>query len=347
MDNTNNTIEHRKWQHLTSEERHLIEVRLNKDKCSIYRIAKELNRPYNTIKKEIQRGTVLMYNGKVKRYKADVGHAEYLRHREESRRKYKCLEVSHFIQYVIKHFKEDEWSLDACVGRSIVDGTFSRSEIVCTKTLYNYVDLGLLPLTNMDLPEKLRRNTKRHKDRVNKKILGKSIEERPIGIGLREEFGHWEIDSVLGKQSSDEPAVISLTERKHRFSFWLKVGNHSAEALDEAIETVISTFGNKYREVFKSITADNGSEFANLSRLEQKGIGIYFTHPYTSWEKGTVECHNRMLRRFIAKGKSIDDYTADEIMIFADVINALPRKILAYHTPEELFDAELNMIYAA
>ncbi|MBQ2286048.1 MAG: IS30 family transposase, partial [Clostridia bacterium] len=71
------------------------------------------------------------------------------------------------------------------------------------------------------------------------------------------------------------------------------------------------------------------------------------THPYTSCEKGTVECHNRMLRRFIPKGKSIDDYTADEIMIFADIINGLPRKLLDYHTPEELFDAELDRIYAA
>ena len=85
---------------------------------------------------------------------------------------------------------------------------------------------------------------------------------------------------------------------------------------------------------------------ANLSRLEEKGIGIYFTHPYTSCEKGTVECHNRMLRRFNPKGQSIDDYSADEIMIFANIMNALPRKLLGYHTPEELFDAELDRIYA-
>ena len=59
-----------------------------------------------------------------------------------------------------------------------------------------------------------------------------------------------------------------------------------------------------------------------------------------------MECHNRMLRRFIPKGKSIDDYSADEILIFADIMNALPRKLLGYHTPEELFDAELDRIYA-
>ena len=339
MDKTNYTTEHRKGQHLTSEERHEIEVRFNKDKWSIYSIAKELGRPYNTIKNEIGRGTVLKYNGKVSCYNADAGYAAYLVHRQECRRKYRTLEVSAFLQYVSEHFKEDKWSLDDCAGRAVTDGTFPRAKTVCTKTLYRYVDLGLLPIKNIDLPEKLRRNTKRHEARKNRKILGKSIEERPKIIDTREEFGHWEIDSVLGKKNENEPAVVALTERKHRNSIWLKVKNHSAEAVDEALEQLFETFGDKCREVFKTITSDNGSEFANLSRLESKGIGIYFTHPYTSCEKGTVECHNRMLRRFIPKGKSIDDYTADEIMMFADIINALPRKLLGYRTPEELFEA--------
>ena len=347
MDKTNYTTEHRKGQHLTSEERHIIEVRINKDKKTIYEIAKELGRPYNTVKNEIARGTVQLYNGKVSRYKADAGYSVYLEHRQECRRKYRCLEISAFLQYVIAHFREDKWSLDVCAGRAIADGTFQREKTVCTKTLYRYVDLGLLPIKNIDLPEKLRRNTKQHEVRENKKNLGRSIEERPETVDLREEFGHWEIDSVLGKKNENEPAVVALTERKIRSSIWLKVKDHSAEAVDEALDQLFETFGDKYREVFKTITSDNGSEFANLSRLEDKGIEIYFTHPYTSCEKGTVECHNRMLRRFIPKGKSIDDYTADEIMIFADIINGLPRKLLDYHTPEELFDAELDRIYAA
>jgi len=347
MDETNYTTEHRKGQHLTSEERHEIEVRFNKDKWSIYKIAKELNRPYNTIKGEILRGTVRLYHGKVVRYKADEGYSTYLSHREECRRQYRVLETSRFLQYVVSHFRKDGWSLDVCAGRAITDGTFSRKETVCTKTLYRYVELGLLPIKNLDLPEKLSRNTKQHEVRENRKNLGKSIEERPKSVDLREEFGHWEIDSVLGRKGEDEPAVIALTERKYRNSIWLKVRNHSAEAVDEAIEQLLGAFRQKYREVFKTITADNGSEFANLSHLEEKGIGVYFTHPYTSCEKGTVECHNRMLRRFIPKGKSMDDYTADEVMIFADMVNGLPRKLLGYRTPEELFDDELDRIYAA
>lgn len=346
MDEINYTTEHRKGQHLTNEERHIIEVRLGTDGWTIYQIAKSLNRSYNTIKNEIERGTVWLYNGKVSRYKADAGYEVYREHRQECRRKYRVLETSEFLQYVAAHVKNDGWSLDSCAGRAVNDGTFQKSETVCTRTLYRYVDLGLLPIHNIDLPEKLHRNTKGHKVRENRKKLGKSIEERPEEVNSREEFGHWELDSVLGKMGKDEPAVVVLTERKLRQSIWMKVKDHSAEAVDGAFDRLLEEFGDKYREVFKTITTDNGSEFANLSRLEDKGIGVYFTHPYTSCEKGTVECHNRMLRRFIPKGKSINVYTADEIMIFADIINGLPRKLLGYRTPDELFEAELDRIYA-
>ena len=346
MDNPNCNTEHRKYQHLTSEERHEIEVRL-KDGWSPYKIAKHLGRPYNTIVNEIKRGTVLLYNGTVSRYKADVGYRVYLEHRQNSRRNYRCLETVDFLKYVEQQFMNEKWSFDACVGYAKEHHLFDEKEMVCTKTLYNYADLGVISIRNIDLPEKISRNTKVRKKRQNKKKLGKSIEERPEEIDTREEFGHWEIDSVIGQKKEGQAQVMTIVERKYRKSIWLKVKDHSAEAIDEALQRLFADFGDKYRAVFKSITGDNGSEFANLSDLEVQGIPVYFTHPYTSCEKGTNECHNRMLRRFIPKGKSIDDYSADDIMFFADIINNLPRKILGYHTPDELFEQELDRIYAA
>lgn len=92
----------------------------------------------------------------------------------------------------------------------------------------------------------------------------------------------------------------------------------------------------KYRKIFKSIR-DNGSEFANLSKLWSIGIPVYFTHLYATWEKGTNECHNRMLRRLIPKGKSIGNYSTYDIMFFADKINNLPGMIFNYHAPEGTF----------
>jgi IS30 family transposase len=345
MDNPNFNTEHRKGQHLTSEERHDIEVHL-KDGWSKYRIARHLNRPYNTIKNEIRRGTVALYHGKVLRYKANAGQQQYFENRQSSTRKYRCLEVSLFLNYVAKQFREAGWSLDACVGNALLTGKFTREQIVCTKTLYNYVDLGLLSIKNIDLPEKLCRNTKARKVRENRKSLGKSIEQRPQSIENRNEFGHWELDSVLGSKSADEPAVLTMVERMHRYAIWLKVKDHSAAAVSEAIVRLKQIFGAHFSDIFKTITADNGSEFAELSALEAAGTSVYFTHPFSSWEKGTNECHNKLLRRFIPKGKSISCYSPDDILHFADLMNALPRKILDYHTPEELFEKELDRIYA-
>ncbi len=248
--------------------------------------------------------------------------------------------------HVVAHFKgDDKWSLDACCGAALESGSFRREEMVCTTTLYHYVDLGLLPIKNIDLPEKLRRGTKTKTVRENRKNLGSSIEERPKIVAAREKFGHREVDTVIGKKDGNEPCVVVMNERKTRDSIWVKARNHTADAINEAIESVMSYFSEKKHAVFKTITADNGSEFAKPSLLEDGKWKVYFTHPYSSFEKGTVECHNRMLRRFIPKGKSIADYTADQICFFADCINGLPRKILGYRMPEALFGEYLDRIY--
>lgn len=344
MDTQNYTTEHRKGQHLLAEERHEIEVR-RKDGWSIYKIAKHLGRPYNTIKNEISRGTEYLYNGKVVRYKSKTGEQKYQENRRNSRRQYKRLKVSPFIKYVEEKFEEG-WSLDVCYGKALESGKFSRDEIVCTKTLYNYVDNGLIGIKNIDLPEKLRRNTKKKKVRKNKRILGDSIELRPESVQLREEFGHWEVDTVVGSKREKEPCVVTLVERKTRESIWIKAADHTADSVQAAVQSIMANFGSKTSAVFKTVTGDNGSEFTWLAELTNQGTSVYFTHPYSSWEKGTNECHNRLLRRFIPKGVSMSGYTTEDIAYMADWANTLPRKILGYQTPDELFEAELDRIYA-
>ncbi|MDD4210679.1 MAG: IS30 family transposase [Bacteroidales bacterium] len=183
--------------------------------------------------------------------------------------------------------------------------------------------------------------------REYRRNLGKSIEERPQNIENRDEFGHWEFDSVLGSKNAEEPAILTMVELMTRQAIWLKVRNHSAVAVSEAIVHLKEIFGAHFSDVFKTITAGNCSEFAELSASETAGTSAYFTHPFSSWEKGTNECHNKLLRRFISKGKSISNYSPDDILYFADLMNALPRKILGYHTPEELFEKELDRIYTA
>lgn len=346
MDCQDYIIEPKKGQHLNYDERLFIELRL-KDGWNINKIAKALNRSYNGIKKEIKRGTVLLYHNKKQRYHAKQGQMIYNNNRKNSVRKYKLGKSSRFIQYVEQMFKKKKWSLGACVGESLKSSKFTREEIVSIKTLYNYVDKELIDIGKIDLPEKTKRSHKRERIRKNRKKLGDSIEERPKTVENREEFGNWEIDSVLGKKGEKEPIIVTMTERKTRKCIWLKARDHTADALMEVIEKAFKPYLERINEIFKTITADNGSEFSRLSELKSKGIGIYFTHPFSSFEKGTNECHNRMLRRFIPKGKSMLDYSQEDINYFVKIIDRLPRKILDYQTPEELFERELKNIYAS
>lgn len=348
MDQINNNTESRKNKHLNFEERMTIQLRL-KDGFSAYKIAKELNRPINTILNEIRRGTTtqIKQGKKVEVYLADTGEAIYLKNRQNSHRLYKRLECSTFINYVTDKIINSSWSPDACFGNALKTAEFDRSQMVCTKTLYNYIDLGLLKVKNSDLALKLRRNTKLSKVRKNKKKLGKSIEERPDFINNREEFGHWEIDTVIGEKTNDDCVLLTILERKTRNALMRKISSKTAEAVMNELTSIRQLFGDKFSQVFKTITGDNGSEFAELSSLEtDTETMVYYTHPYSSFEKGTNERHNGLIRRFIPKGKRMDGYTSDTIAFIEDWMNTLPRKILGYKTPEELFEEQLDIIYA-
>lgn len=305
MDYQNHNTESRKNKHLNMKERMIVEIRL-KDGFSAYKIAKELNRPINTVLNEIRRGTTKQ----------------------------------------IKQGKEFHVYF-ADTGEALHSSRFSPSQIISTKTLYNYVDLGLLPIKNIDLPAKLHRNKKSTRVRNNKKKLGTSISDRPNSIENREEFGHWEIDCVLGEKSNKDNVLLTLVERKTRYAIISEMPSHSAISVTKTLDKIKEFFGSKFSEVFKSITADNGSEFADLSEFELKTkTKVYFTHPYSSFEKGTNERHNGLIRRFIPKGKRISDYSLETISFIENWMNTLPRKLLDYKTPEELFEIHLDEIYS-
>ena len=348
MDHQNHNTQSRKNKHLNFKERMIIELRLN-DGFSAYKIAKELQRPINTILNEIRRGTTKQIKqGKyVEMYLADTGEAIYKANRQNSCRKFKRIECSSFINYAVDMIKNHSWSPDACVGNALAKGKFKRDQIVSNKTLYNYIDLGLLAVINADLPMKLHRNTKSSQVRKHKKKLGKSITERPSNINNREEFGHWEIDTVVGEKSKYDSVLLTIVERKTRNAIIHKIASKTAEAVTEALNSIRTIYGDKFSDIFKTITSDNGSEFADLSILEaETDTKVYFTHPYSSFEKGTNERHNGLIRRFIPKGKCISDYSSDDIIFIEEWMNTLPRKILNYKTPEELFEMHLDKIYS-
>ena len=347
MDNYNNTLLTRKNKHLSTYERGQIQL-LNAQGLTPYAIGKCLGRVSNTIRNELKRGTVSQIKGNktIEIYYPDTGQVVYEKNRARCGTKFKLLSCQSFIGYVEEIFNEKNHSIDAICGAAALHNKFKKHEMVCTKTLYNYIDLGLMGIVNIDLPLKVKRSNKEKRIRNHKKVLGTSISERPEHVNDRSEFGHWEIDTVIGSKTKNEPVLLTLTERKTRKEIIRKLTDKSAATMLDALKELASDAGELFSKAFKSITADNGSEFAELASFEQiTGSAIYFAHPYTSSERGTNERHNGLIRRFIPKGESLANYSVDMISKVQNWCNTLPRKILNYLTPDEAFEKEVYTLF--
>ena len=176
---------------------------------------------------------------------------------------------------------------------------------------------------------------------------GESIEQRPEEIDEREEFGHWEGDTVYsgkGKRKTTR-ALLTLTERKTRKEIIIAIPNRKVETVVKALDALERKLGaRRFRAIFKSITFDNGTEFAAAEELERSCVNkrlprtkVYFCHPYSSWERGTNENTNGMIRRRFPKGTNFAAVTNAQIAQAENWINNYPRKILGYKSSEIVF----------
>ncbi|WP_326717113.1 IS30 family transposase [Vagococcus jeotgali] len=332
------------YKHLSLKERQLIEVWHNMGDSN-REIGRRLGRHHQTISNELKRGTTtqIKENKKPKQlYFADTGQAKYIENRKRCGSKSKLVSAVDFINYACKQMIDFNWSPDAIVGFIKSLGTWDKP-IVSTKTLYNYIDKGFLPVRNHHLKMKVRLSPKKKRSRQHKKALGKSIDERPSKIDSRQEFGHWEIDSVIGSKSKDDNALLTLVERKTRYMITVVLDDHTEESVSYAIKQLKYEFGRaRFSSIFQSITADNGSEFSSLDDTLQQMTDIYFAHPYSSWERGTNERHNGLLRQFVPKGTPICHYSKQFIQLATEKVNLLPRKILNYRQPATLFLEEIQ-----
>ena len=152
---------------------------------------------------------------------------------------------------------------------------------------------------------------------------------------------------MTGHRAGKESAVLTLVEKVTDFYLAIKIPGKDSASVMAAMEVLRDEYGEEhFATIFKTITADNGAEFERLAELEAWGTNVYFAHPYSSWERAQNERQNRLFRRFVPKGVSIDKYSAEQLLSFADEMNALPRRLLGYCTPEELFDTFLDQVYS-
>lgn len=216
---------------------------------------------------------------------------------------------------------------------------------VSTTTLYRYIDRGYIPdVTNKHLPEKPKRKQRKHSTvKATRAPKGLPIDRRPQAIDERKAFGHWEFDSVVGKAKGQRQSILTLTERKTRYEIIFRTAARTSKATVAALHKIIQQFP---QGTFQTITVDNGSEFQDCHGMEHdrngsKRLTVYYAHPYSSWERGSNERNNRIIRRYLPKGKSMAKVTQKDCDKIAQVMNAMPRKILDWHTAQELFEQEI------
>ena len=270
-------------------------------------------------------------------YFGDTGQRVYEENRKNSRPPLKLMKAQKFILYAEQMMLQAKMAPDPLCGRARLEGNFD--EIVSAKTLYNYIDQGLLRVKNIDLPLRVRRKRKTYRLRKHRRCYGESIDERPVDVENRERFGHWEIDTVIGSADSSE-VLLTLDERMTRKRHIVKLPAKTAKAVEEGLKQLRKEYGKTWPDVFHTITCDNGSEFASLPELFTD-TKIYYAHPYSAWERGTNEKQNSLIRRFYALSQSFTSVSEETISLVEDWINNLPRKFLHYLSPDEVFHSVL------
>ena len=343
----------KQYKHLNIKERVMIETIMKEQlevygKVNITSIAKKLNRSKSTISREIRRNKFVVVTEvfnkdsifKKKKvitfeYESTEANEKALKkQKEKGTSRIKLLYNKQLIKEVNRLLKEEGKSPDIVAYKIRENKTFNVK--VSTNTIYDGIRKGYLEVSTKDrkrMKDKSRRcRVERNKIPESKK--DRSIELRPDYINNRKEFGHFEMDLVLGKQGKDKECLLTLTERKTRFEIVIKLNNKSSSEVIGAINSIKEHLKGYSSEIFKSITTDNGSEFSRYEEIEEiLGTMVYFCHPGASYEKGTNERHNGMLREYIPKGSDISKYSAEDLDRIVSKLNDLERKKLKYYTP--------------
>ena len=182
------------------------------------------------------------------------------------------------------------------------------------------------------------------------KLIGTSIEKRPEEVLNRNEFGHWEMDSVIGLVKNKKTLLV-LTERKTRFEIVEVMKSHTTTEVKRALNRIEKRAGSDFYKVFKSITVDNGTEFCGFKGIEkalyrvENRTKVYYCHPYCSCERGSNENQNRLVRYFYAKGTDFDKILdKKDVKTMQTWINKYPRRMFGGGTAEERFKEECRKI---
>ena len=325
---------------LTHKERVQIETLLHEEKSKSY-IAITLKRARSTITREVNKWVL----NKKDKYDAELAHwvakEDYLNKRNLDK-----ISTYSLLKFFVYRGLLSNWTPEQISGRLKElypnDPIMSISHEAIYRHIYTRPQASLnKKLIKLLVRKKTRRKPSKKRRGGGSKIINQvSIDNRPRHIELRQQVGHWEGDLVIGK--NHKSAIGTIVERKTRFTLIIKLESKKAEEVAKKFSEILNKLNPIYK---KTMTYDNGIEMARHEKITKNtGMKIYFAHPYSSWERGTNENTNGLIRRYLPKGTNFNEIDLKQLQNIQEKLNNRPRKIIGYKTPKEMMNSELKIV---
>ncbi len=313
------------YRQLTSEERYMLAA-LRRQGLNQSQIARLLGRHRSTVCREVSRNSTRADG----RYRAFTAQERTNGRRSRSRRN-QHFTLADFA--VVDNLLCRQWSPEQ------VAGYLARQRLLCIshETIYRHIwrdkcEGGHL-YTHLRSAQKRRRKRYGAYDSRGRLTGKRMISERPAEVETRQRVGHWEADTVMGAGSKD--CILTLVERKTGLVLIGKLTDRTTASLNRRVMRLI----NQQSGLFTTITTDNGTEFHDYRRVEElTGTTFYFARPYHSWERGSNENANGLIRQYLPKGISMEGLTQQQCNAIARKLNTRPRKRLGFRTPMECYN---------
>jgi IS30 family transposase len=309
------------YHHLSQEERYQIYGYLAAKK-SLSEIADRLNRSKSTISREIKR------NKGARGYRPKQAHILSLQRMSCNAKQIPNIIWAKVREKLMLYHSPEQIAGQLDISHESIYG-YLYADKARGGTLYRY----------LRCQKKKRKRYGSGQDRRGQIINRRSIRERPAHVEKREKIGHWEGDTIIG--AKHKQAIVTIVERKSGYTLLKKVDRKQADLVKVALIQLLTP----YASLVDTITYDNGKEFAEHKEVDDiLNFTTYFADPFSSWQRGTNENTNGLIRQFIPKKRLLATVSEEEITTIQHLLNTRPRKRLGYKTPEQVFMTEFNRV---
>ena len=303
---------------------------------TVQEIAEEVSTTKGTVSKEFKR------NRHPDRYvwgkMSGIERAAYAQDRAEMRKSRKRSQRTRLKNREIEGYVIEKLSIDGFSPKEIENNICNElpGHSISAKSIYNYTKFD--KALKSKLPEKGKKRRQRVVRPRNRFKNARSIDQRPLEIMERKEIGHWEVDTIVS--SHNTWSILTLIERVSRKGFYIRIPNLKADTVRAKL---IAFFIKLPRHMRRTITTDNGSEFAELCNIEHIiNMDVYYCDPYCSWQKGSVEYANRRFRRYCPKGFDFSTLSDQEVKFIELKLDKHPRRCIGWQTSSDVFNWAMN-----